>query len=58
MSVDNRVNSDLDNQNNNNNNDSDIEVEDFDHHLSEMGVSLKVKGSRKRITITEVSNHG
>ena len=58
MSVDNRVNSDHDNHNNNSDDNNDKEAEDFDRRLSEMRVSLKDKGSRKRITIMEVSNHG
>ena len=58
MSVDNSINSDHDNHNNNSDGNNDIEVEDFDHRLSEMGVSLKDRGSRKKITIMEVSNHG
>lgn len=35
-----------------------FEVEDFDQRLSQMGVSLKDKGSRKRVSIMEVSNNG
>ena len=35
-----------------------FEVEDFDKRLSQMGVSLKDKGSRKRVSIMEVSNNG
>lgn len=35
-----------------------FEVEDFDRRLSSMGVSLKDKGSRKRVSIMEISQSG
>ncbi|KAK7088799.1 proline dehydrogenase 1, mitochondrial-like isoform X2 [Littorina saxatilis] len=35
-----------------------FEVEDFDRRLSEMGVMLKDKGSRKRISIMEITQNG
>ncbi|KAL8574325.1 hypothetical protein ACOMHN_015856 [Nucella lapillus] len=35
-----------------------FEVEDFDRRLSEMGVSLKDRGSRKRVSIMEISQNG
>ncbi|XP_076453002.1 proline dehydrogenase 1, mitochondrial-like isoform X1 [Babylonia areolata] len=35
-----------------------FEVEDFDRRLAEMGVSLKDRGSRKRVSIMEVTQSG
>ena len=35
-----------------------FELEDFDQRLSDMGVQLKDEGSRKRVSIMEMSQSG